>query len=108
LATYAEKLSDPESDINIFHNKNIDLDNIPPLKEIAITDNFWRHKGMYTAGSMLIYYLIEKWGWDKLKNLFLISEFEDPDIEKHFFEVYDTSLDAVDIEWREFLRTKLE
>ena len=77
------------------------------FQEIAINDNFWQHKGMYTAGSFLIHYLVEKWGWDKLKRLFLISDFEDTEINEHFHQVYGLSLETVDTEWRQFLRTKL-
>ncbi len=107
LATYAEKMSNPELNISIFPDKKVDLENIPPLQEIAINDNFWQHKGMYTAGSLLIHFLVEKWGWDRLKSLFLISNFDDSEINEHFQEVYGQSLEKTDTEWRQFLRIKL-
>jgi hypothetical protein len=67
----------------------------------------FQHKGMYTAGSLLIHFLVEKWGWNKLKNLFLISDFEDPKINDHFQEIYGQSLEKIEIEWRQFLKTNL-
>jgi len=68
----------------------------------------WIYLKPLTLGYLfLIHYLVEKWGWNKVKSLFLISDFEDPDINKHFHQIYGRSLETVDTEWRHFLRTKL-
>ena len=107
LATYAEKMSNPGSNTSSLLDTKIDLENIPSLHKIAFNDQFWRHKGMYTVGSLLIHFLVEKWGWEKLKKLFLISHFDDPKISEHFQQIYQQSLETIDFEWRQFIKTEL-
>ena len=107
LATYAEKLSNPNSKISNFLVNDLELKNIPPLQKLAINDIFWQQKGMYTVGSLFVHYLVEQWGWEKLKKLFLISDFNDPEINEHFHQIYGKSIEIVDTEWRNYLKTNL-
>ena len=108
LATYAEKMSAPNSDISNLLAQRKDLVNIPPLNDCVNNEVFWKQTGMYTAGSLFIHYLIENWGWDKLKQLFLISDFEDSDIHKHFYQIYGRKLENMDNDWNTFLITQSE
>lgn len=108
LATYAEKMSYPQSDVSNLIHRGIDLESIPPLTECVKNEVFWSQKGMYTAGSLFVYYLVENWGWDKLKHLFLVSDFEDSDIQEHFFQIYGIKLENLDNDWRAFLNKQFE
>lgn len=108
LATYAEKMSSPDADMAILFDGRIDLEKIPPLQEVAINENFWKHKGMYTVGSLWIHFLVEKWGWEPLKRFFLISNYEDTEVLEHFSHVYGKSLEEVDLEWREFVKAAMK
>lgn len=108
LATYAEKMSYPQSDVSNLMIRGISLESIPPLTECVKNEVFWSQKGMYTAGSQFVYYLVENWGWDKLKQLFLISDFEDSDIQEHFFQIYGFKLENLDKDWRAFLNMEFE
>ena len=105
VATYAERMSDPQSDISNLLSQHIDLDHIPPLAECLKNEVFWQQKGMYTAGSLFIHYLVETWGWEELKALFLLTDFEDPDIQKQFYQIYELDLETVDRDWRSFIKT---
>lgn len=105
LATYGEKMSNPKSNISNLVGRGYDMGTIPPLKDCIKNEVFWKQKGMYTAGSLFIHYLVESWGWDKLKQLFLISDFEDPGIHEHFYQVYGLKLKDMDNDWKAFLET---
>lgn len=108
LAVYAAKMSKPEADVSASLDRGVSLAEIPPLCEIAINESFWQYKAqgmpMYTIGSLLVRFLVEKWGWDPLKHLFLCSDYEDADVLEHFCQIYDHSLDTVDVEWRQWLK----
>jgi hypothetical protein len=108
LATYGEKMSNPESDISSLVGHGFDIGTIPPLKDCVKNEVFWSKKGMYTAGSLFIHYLVENWGWDRLKQLFHISDFEDPDIHEHFYQVYGIKLEDMDHDWKTFIKTQFE
>jgi hypothetical protein len=60
---------------------------------------------MYTAGSLLIHFLVEEYGWDRLKEFCLLTDFQDPDVLAHFEQAYGCSLDSADSELRKFLRS---
>ncbi len=106
LAVYAEKMSGPNADIAEFLSHGLTLNDIPPLKEIAFNKNFWKQDQgkMYTAGSLLIHFLVEKYGWERLKQFCLLTDFQDPDVLERFEQAYGCSLESIDSEWREFLR----
>ena len=106
VAVYAEYMSNPDANHSDFLNPtSIDIEQIPRLSEIAITENFWKHQSLYTISGIWIYFLIEKWGWDKLKALFLLSQYEDPEIANHFYQIYGQKLEEVEIEWRHYLKS---
>jgi hypothetical protein len=60
---------------------------------------------MYLVSGLWIHFLVERWGWDKLKHLFLLSEYEDPNIIDHFHQVYGQTLEEADLAWRRHLRS---
>lgn len=107
LATYAEKMSAPNANLFEFLDSAPAVDDIPPLQEIALNESFWKHDqgAMYTAGSLLIHFLVEKYGWDRLKKFCLLTDFQDPDVLEHFEQAYGCSLESVDTAWREFLKS---
>jgi hypothetical protein len=110
LAVYAENVSAPNATLDAFFDANADvLAQSPPLADIAFNDNFWRHdeSTMYRLGGVLVAYLVERWGWEKLRDLFLVSDYEDPDILDHFSEVYGQELSAVDTELRQYLASRM-
>ena len=107
VAVYAEKMSYPGASLDNFLEAVVDIDKVPPLNEIAFNENFWKHRGVYTAGGLFIYYLVGKYGWQPLKRLFLLSEFEDKKILEHFKQAYGTNLDDIDKKWRNFIKLKL-
>jgi hypothetical protein len=111
VATYADSMSEPGADASEFLRRHpLDVEQLPPLCDLALTENFWsynaesgRHASgqpLYVVASLWIHFLVEKWGWDKLKHLFLISDYEDHAIADHFSEVYGRALGDVDVEWR--------
>ena len=51
-------------------------------------------------------FLVSNWGWDKLKLLFLESDYEDPLIQEHFKEIYGYSLEDMDDPFKKFLGTE--
>jgi hypothetical protein len=108
LATYAEIMSNLQSKISDLLDRKIVLETIPSLHDCVKNEVFWSQKGMYTAGSLFVYFLVENWGWDKLKSLFLNMDFEDPDINKHFNQIYGTDLETLDGEWRAFITNLVE
>jgi hypothetical protein len=105
LATYGEKMSKPGSDTSKLVGQGFEMGTIPPLKDCVKNEVFWSQKGMYTAGSLFIHYLVENWGWEKLKQLFLISDFEDQVIHEHFYQVYGLKLKDMDNDWKAFIET---
>lgn len=109
VAVYADRMSLPDADVSDFLcQPALCIEKIPPICEIAVTENFWKYDStmMYRVGGLWSYFLVQKWGWERLKSLFLISDYEDVDIVKHFGEVYGQKMEEVDLEWREFLRSK--
>ncbi|MFC1525831.1 hypothetical protein ACFL6X_03350 [Candidatus Latescibacterota bacterium] len=108
VATYAERESGAGSPPLRAALADVDPSSFPPLTEAAKNDVFWQHKGMYTAGSLLVQHLVEEEGWEPLKQLFLATEFEDPNVGQAFQRIYGRSLGDVDGSWREFARTASE
>ena len=109
IAVCAEHMSSPAANRNDFLNSApIDGERIPLLAEMAITENFWKHRSLYPVymiSGFWIHFLIEKWDWDRLKALFLISQYEDPDIADHFYRIYGQKLEGVEGDWRHFLKS---
>ena len=50
--------------------------------------------------------LIEGWGWEKLKEFFLSSDFGDRRSVEHFEEVYGEKTESVEADWRAYLARK--
>ena len=107
LATFAEKMSIPQSNLSNLNYSQLDFASLPRLNECVKNEVFWSQRGMYTAGSLFVYYLVENWGWAKLKQLFLISDFEDPEIHQHFSQIYGLKLENMDKDWKLFLEEHL-
>ncbi len=107
LAVYAEKMSSPDANVSEFLANGVDAADIPPLEEIAVNENFWKHDQgkMYTAASLLVHFLVENYGWDRLKKFCLLTDFQDPDVLEHFEQAYGRSLESIDAEWRKFLKS---
>ncbi len=107
MAVYAEKMSAPDSvEWEFFAGSSFDIPELPPLKEIMAGDEIWKLKGMYTLSGLWIHFLIEEWGWEKLKEFFLSSDFEDPRSVEHFEEVYGEKIKSVEAAWRACLARK--
>ena len=111
IAVYAEWMSEPGADVSELLSKcRVDIEQVPPLCEIAVTENFWVRNTelaqktpglpLYVPSGLWIHFLVKKWGWDKLKNLFLMTDYEDDNIVDKFNKVYGQTLKTVDIEWR--------
>ncbi len=80
------------------------LTEIPPLTDIVLADNYWKHGGWsdrYRASGAWVQYLVERWGWEKLKTLFLLTEYADTQIRDHFAQVYAQKLETVEADWRD-------
>lgn len=79
------------------------LAEVPPLTDIVRADDYEKHGrlSLYRASGAWVKYLIERWGWEKLKTLFLITEYADTQIRDHFAQVYAQELETVDAAWRE-------
>ncbi len=106
VGVYAEHMSSPDANRNDFLNStSIDVEQIPLLSEIAITENFWKRERLYTISGIWIHFLIEKWGWGKLKSLFLLSQYEDPEIADHFYQIYGQKIEEVEVEWRHYIKS---
>jgi hypothetical protein len=104
IAVYAEHFSAPNADINVFLQRAPSvLANTPPLVDIADTQTFWERGSFYTAGGLFVWYLIDRWGWEHLGQLFELSCYCDMNILDHFYEVYQEDLFTVDVEWRRHL-----
>jgi len=56
---------------------------------------------LYRASGAWVQYLVERWGWEKLKILFLLTEYADTQIQDHFAQVYAQQLETVEADWRE-------
>ena len=112
IAVYAEHMSSPAANRHDFLNSaSIGGERVPLLSEIAITENFWKHRSLYSLymiSGIWIHFLIEKWDWERLKALFLISQYEDPDIADHFYQIYGEKLEDVEGEWRHYLESLRE
>jgi hypothetical protein len=108
LADYAEYLSGPQPNLDVFWAKRFgDIAELPPLTELALTANFWRYGGSYGIGGQFVAFLVEQWGWWHLKKLFLHSVYEDEQIDEHFTQIYGQSLAEADQAWRIWLRNKV-
>lgn len=104
VANYAEHLSVPRAHVSVFlQNARAVLTDTPPLAEIAETEAFWERGSFYAAGGLFVWYLVERWGWERLGHLFEISDYRDTDILNHFYDVYQADLATVDSEWRQHL-----
>lgn len=77
----------------------------PPLTDVVLADAYWKHEwsDRYRASGAWVQYLVERWGWEKLKTLFLLTEYADTQIEHHFEQVYAKKLEAIDADWRNAL-----
>ena len=62
---------------------------------------------MYQVGGLWIQFLVEEWGWDKLRSLFLISDYKDSNIVENFAKVYGKTLADVDVQWRREISERL-
>jgi len=83
------------------------LANVPPLTGVALADDYWKHDAWndrYRASGAWMKYLVERWGWEKLKALFLITEYADREILDHFLQVYGQTLESADADWRDALQ----
>jgi len=106
VAVYAEKMSAGDRKISDFlTSSGVNIEKIPPLSEVAIGENFWKHRGMYTVGSLWVHYLVQRYGWDTLKQLFLHSDFEDPEILEHFEKVYGDKVEVIESDWKTTLKS---
>jgi hypothetical protein len=108
LAVLAENMSVPGASLEAL----LSLDpavagEVPPLEEVAFNESFWRFSKcgfpLYRVGGALTHYLVQRWGWERLRDLFLVSEYEDPGILSHFRSIYGQELGAVDADLREYL-----
>ena len=107
VAVYAEKSSAPNiTELDFLANAKAGVDQVPPLKEVVHGDGFWKHKGMYTLGSLWIDFLVKEFGWDQLKTFFLNSDFEDDLVVEHFERVYGEKLETLEFHWRSYLAEK--
>lgn len=106
VATYAEKQSGKDHIVSLFPSGNLDLDEIPSLAQLANNEAFWNTPKNYTISSVFVKFLVSNWGWDKLKLLFLESDYEDPLIQEHFKEIYGYSLEDMDDPFKKFLGTE--
>jgi len=73
---------------------------VPSLSTLAHTSEFWQHEDVYEVAGSFVQFLVRHWGWERLKRLFLLSDYEDQAIHQHFQEVYEQSLEQVDGAWR--------
>jgi hypothetical protein len=104
IAVYGEHLSVPHADAGVLlSDADSVLEDTPCLAAIADTEEFWKCGGFYRAGGLFVWYLVSRWGWKSLAQLFDISCYQDPSILEHFREVYQMDLSTVDSEWRQHL-----
>ncbi|HEC43292.1 MAG TPA: hypothetical protein ENI20_10730 [Bacteroides sp.] len=108
VATYAEKMSGKNPDAVKFRDISFQLEDVPPINELADNDSFWKCKNNYTISALFIDFLVSKWGWAPLKDLYLSSDYDDPDIQNHFREVYGLSMEEVEPDWRNYLESGQE
>lgn len=106
VATYAEKQSGRDQVIPLFPSSHLELDEIPSLAELASNDTFWKTSHNYTISALFIDFLVREWGWDKLKTFFLESDYEDPEANEHFRDIYGLGLQELDIPFKEYLEKK--
>ena len=107
VATYAEKQSDKDQLIPLIPSSGLAVNEIPSLSELAENDGFWKTRNNYTIGALFIDFLVKEWGWDQLKSLFLISDYEDPGIHEHFKEIYGYSLEELDSQFNNYPEAKM-
>ncbi|MHB0937890.1 MAG: peptidase MA family metallohydrolase, partial [Armatimonadota bacterium] len=79
------------------------LTEVPPLADIVLADSYENHGrlSLYRASGAWVQYLVQRWGWDKLKTLFLLTEYADTQILDHFAQVYAQELETVEVDWRD-------
>jgi len=104
-------MSAPGADVSeLSDTGSMEVEQVPPLCDLALTENFWAYneklrqkasgQPLYRVARLWIHFLVEKWGWDKLRSLFLISDYEDGNIVDNFAQVYGQTLVDADAEWR--------
>ena len=108
VATFAEKRSDKDHFTPLFPSKGLEVEDIPSLSRLAKNETFWNTKNNYTISSLFVNFLVSEWGWEKLKLLFLESDYDDPQIHEHFKEIYGSSLKEMDDPFKEFLKNKTQ
>lgn len=79
----------------------------PPLTDVVVADDYWKRewRDRYRASGAWVQYLVERWGWEKLKTLFLLTEYSDTQIRDRFEQVYAQKLETVDADWRDSVMT---
>ena len=79
------------------------LTEVPPLTDIVLADGYWKHGGssLYRASGAWVQYLVERWGWEMLKTLFLLTDNRDTQIRDHFEQVYAQKLETIEADWRD-------
>jgi len=79
------------------------LAEVPPLTEIVLADDYWKREwsDRYGASGAWVQYLVERWGWEKLKTLFLLTDYRDTQIRDHFEQVYAQKLETIEADWRD-------
>jgi hypothetical protein len=107
VAVYAERMSTCDAtECDLLSDLYARCFPPPPLGEVIHGEGFWRHKGMYTFSGLWIHFLIRESGWNKLKEFFLRSDFEDQHVVEHFESVYGEQLETVESRWKDYLAEK--
>lgn len=108
IAVYAEHMSVPGCNFESFLNHDqLIMENIPPLAEIILSDEFEKRGPYYGVGGLFVHYLIERWGWESLCRLFMKTDYRDSDIALHFAEVYGESIHDIETDWRKYLEQRM-
>lgn len=104
IAVYAEHMSVPGCNLeSLLKHDQLIMENIPPLAEIILSDEFYERGPYYGLGGLFVHYLIERWGWESLCRLFMQTDYRDSDIALHFAEVYGESLHDTETDWRNYI-----
>ncbi len=80
------------------------LAEVPPLTDVVLADDYWNRQewsDRYRASGAWVQYLVERWGWEKLKALFLLTDYRDTQIRERFEQVYAQRLETADADWRD-------
>ncbi|RKX21147.1 MAG: hypothetical protein DRP26_00245 [Candidatus Zixiibacteriota bacterium] len=78
------------------------VDSIPSLSELLDLDVFYSHRNLYYgAAATFIDFLVNKYGWDKLKEIYKRSS----SIEDFKISIESiSSLDSLDVMWKNYIR----